>query len=885
MGIMTGGNIQVDSKLKIKYITALKLMIEAQKHGFCIVEGVLENGAEAQDILDSERDISAGIRNIENGEILFKGIIKEAKISCENGLWSIRLHLVTVSERLDRDLNQRSFQNKAMTYEEAVRRVLKPYENLAAVYVEGEEEVLQKPVIQYGETDWEFLLRLGSRLHIPLYAEHLTGCTGFYFGMRKGRDINIDTSVCHMGISQSCYTTDGRESGLTRRDYRYYVIVSDENYQIGDMLRFGIGSGRIFRKCAKLIHECLEYTYWAGGCGNWYIPKTEHRKLAGMEFTGSVVDTCSEKVKISLMIDEPYKEAEHEWNWMPVSGNIMYAMPEKGSLVRLSFGSEEAAEGIVMSNPRDNGADMPGQQERTFMTQAGKRMDLYPENLSFQAGSGGTSIIDGKGVSIGSMNRIEMTASGIVSLYASKIHAQTPLEINMYKTESYCSEKGNEIRAKGTKSNPPTGSEDSGFTMSSEFNALSRTGILCGSDFIRYRPFPDAPNEFIIEEFSMEKLLDNVKEGAIVVFAVTGAVVYVVSIVASGGATLTLAPWIIGGCTFLTGGLFVGSQAVEDYRNQEVNSGAVYVARALEGTGKGAEAGISYCMAPYAAHMIVSGVLPPGMVEITIGNSFISGEVLVASVTKVGQVLTASNIIVLENDAAEGMLGRNVLQGALGETGYKAVKDVSKAASDEILTLGLFDMAGYGINRGGVVDEGGSKTEKITTVEGGTKTIHNISELSNEQIEALIKYTGDDYANINNSLRGVETLTLENQTTVEVLKSALDNSALPHDMTLYRGTSTEALGALQDLSVDELVGKTFTEQGFMSTSTSNVVAEGFSGNMQMTIEASKGAQALDISSISQYTTEAEVLFNTGQEMLITSAEVKNGILHITVIIE
>lgn len=71
----------------------------------------------------------------------------------------------------------------------------------------------------------------------------------------------------------------------------------------------------------------------------------------------------------------------------------------------------------------------------------------------------------------------------------------------------------------------------------------------------------------------------------------------------------------------------------------------------------------------------------------------------------------------------------------------------------------------------------------------------------------------------------------------------------------------------------------------MSTSTSNVVGEEFTGNMFMTIEASKGAKALDISSISQYTTEAEVLFNAGQEMLITSAEIKNGILHISVIIE
>ena len=170
-------------------------------------------------------------------------------------------------------------------------------------------------------------------------------------------------------------------------------------------------------------------------------------------------------------------------------------------------------------------------------------------------------------------------------------------------------------------------------------------------------------------------------------------------------------------------------------------------------------------------------------------------------------------------------------------------------------------------------------------VKGGRKVFHNVSELSNKQIEALIKYTGDDYVNINNSLRGMEKIAPENKSTVKAMKSALDNSELPNDMTLFRGTSTDALGPLKNLPVDELVGKKFMEKGFMSTSTSNVVGEEFSGNMFMTIEASKGAKALDISSISQYTTEAEVLFNAGQEMLITSAEIRNGILHIAVIIE
>lgn len=51
----------------------------------------------------------------------------------------------------------------------------------------------------------------------------------------------------------------------------------------------------------------------------------------------------------------------------------------------------------------------------------------------------------------------------------------------------------------------------------------------------------------------------------------------------------------------------------------------------------------------------------------------------------------------------------------------------------------------------------------------------------------------------------------------------------------------------------------------------------------MTIEASKGVQALDISSISIYKGESEILFNAGQELIITGAEVEDGILHITVL--
>ena len=163
------------------------------------------------------------------------------------------------------------------------------------------------------------------------------------------------------------------------------------------------------------------------------------------------------------------------------------------------------------------------------------------------------------------------------------------------------------------------------------------------------------------------------------------------------------------------------------------------------------------------------------------------------------------------------------------------------------------------------------------------QTYDNVSQLSMDQISAITKYTGNDYTNINDSLRGLDTATAENAKTIETMRSVLDHSSLPNDMTLYRGTTTRALGDLQGLSPGELVGKSFVEQGFMSTSTSSTISNAFSGDLHITIEAAKGAHALDISSISQYMTESEVLFSAGQEMLITSAEMIKGILHITVI--
>lgn len=140
--------------------------------------------------------------------------------------------------------------------------------------------------------------------------------------------------------------------------------------------------------------------------------------------------------------------------------------------------------------------------------------------------------------------------------------------------------------------------------MNFEFNALSASGVLCGSAFICYCPFRDSPEEAPGEEnFDWGELGQNVLAGLAVVDAVALLAAYGAAVVFTDGAALAFAPHVIGGLTAACGGAYVLGQANTDYQNQEVSSVTTYVESGLEGSIKGVKAGTAICMVPYSAGM------------------------------------------------------------------------------------------------------------------------------------------------------------------------------------------------------------------------------------------------------------------------------------------
>ncbi|WP_077850647.1 ADP-ribosyltransferase [Clostridium felsineum] len=162
-----------------------------------------------------------------------------------------------------------------------------------------------------------------------------------------------------------------------------------------------------------------------------------------------------------------------------------------------------------------------------------------------------------------------------------------------------------------------------------------------------------------------------------------------------------------------------------------------------------------------------------------------------------------------------------------------------------------------------------------------------LKSLNDSERNAIRQYTGNDYKKINNYLRGVnDSLDGVDPQVIEDIKSGLKKASVPHDMKVYRGTDLNPLRNLIDVGKDgsldfsSLVGKTFKDDGFMSTALVKESSFDYM-NVSWEINVPKGTEAAYVSKISYFPDEAELLLNAGQEMIIKEATVgSDGKLHI-----
>ena len=321
----------------------------------------------------------------------------------------------------------------------------------------------------------------------------------------------------------------------------------------------------IYEKWGKMERWELIFTYRLGKPGLGWGRKRYNDKISGMTILGEVLSTERETVRLKLDIDEGWNPGgPYPYTWRPETGNMMYCMPQVGTRVSLYFPNYDEQMAMAVNCVRTNGGSctrMSDPSKRSFVTEHGKEMNLYPQEMSLLGGANGmVKLEDETGISISTDKGIMVVALGPVSI-SGKVAVATAL-------------MGEVVMAKG---NILTGEMKTTQVQSNQYDLLA-------ADFTRiegwnqqiFEAYDDAPQE---GSFDWGGLIGNVLAG----LAVVGAVA--LTLVTLGAAT----PVIVG--AIAVGTAAVIGQGISDYASGTVSSTETYMRTGFIGAVAGAFSG------------------------------------------------------------------------------------------------------------------------------------------------------------------------------------------------------------------------------------------------------------------------------------------------------
>ena len=472
---------------------------------------------------------------------LFCGYPEKVEIKEEGRYRIADVQAVSGTILLDQKKCNRVFQKKAQTYMGIANTVTADTEHSACI-LPGSDMQTGGTLIQYQETDWNFLKRMASQLGLPLVPDISYYYPRFYLGLPEGEKKELGEILsCDMCFDGRYYAVSGK-CLVDREDFICYDVVTRTSLSLGDRVTYEGRELLVSRKKTELVRGEVIFTYRLAGNSYTWVPWEDNPDYTGMSFVGAIVGTQGEQVEVAFDIDQT-AAGGNRYGFAPATGNLMYCMPQKGTKTALYIGNGDEAQGIATGCIRTNGSTCEGTgspEKKSFRSEHGKGMDLYPQRMGLDGGeTGKITFEDETGTTIESNG-------GLVLMAKEGIRLESMTGIAMQGMSDIMA-----LYSEGASSLCVNGSVD----------MLGKMTGLAGTVYQKYDPFEDAPQE---GEFDWGGFARNLVMG-----------------LAVGAACIALAVFLPGIGTVAAGALFGAGMgaisasvvgAVNDYSSGNVRS-------------------------------------------------------------------------------------------------------------------------------------------------------------------------------------------------------------------------------------------------------------------------------------------------------------------------
>lgn len=343
---------------QIERIMECEIVKKVNEHGRAYIKGYISSEEEKKylDLASSEPTVQIEAVS-EEGEcaVIFSGLMKDCRIRNSNQVLTMELSLVTHTWLMDLRLSIRSFQTPGMPYQQLFDTIAGSYSGGGCMMSEGGARVTEDLIVQYQETDWEFLKRLASHLNTVVVPSYRTDGVKCYTGLPQWSGLTkvspVSYTACRL-VSDYLYKQQNQVQGLIEEDELCYEIQDLHVFDLGEQVEF---QGRTY-----YVTECRSYldghqlwnTYLIKTKSGIRVPQTYNEKMVGASLDGTISGVAGAKVKVRLTPDAGGGSGK----WFPFStvysspdGSGWYCMPEIGDEIRLYFPTVKEKHAYVIS--------------------------------------------------------------------------------------------------------------------------------------------------------------------------------------------------------------------------------------------------------------------------------------------------------------------------------------------------------------------------------------------------------------------------------------------------------------------------------------------------------------------------------------------------------
>ena len=311
---------------------------------------------------------------------LFCGYQEKVEIKEEGRYRIADVQAVSGTILLDQKKCNRVFQKKAQTYMGIANTVTADTEHSACI-LPGSDMQTGGTLIQYQETDWNFLKRMASQLGLPLVPDISYYYPRFYLGLPEGEKKELGEILsCDMCFDGRYYAVSGRCT-VDRKDFICYDVVTGTRLSLGDRVTYEGRELTVSRKKTELVRGEVLFTYRLAGESYTRVAPEENPDYTGMSFVGEVTAACGERVELAFDMDRA-SAGGNSYGFAPATGNLMYCMTLEEKLAYIFDPGQMAVDfvtGVVIGEAVDGIANkLP---DAWFKKGFGKKSEIWDSQV------------------------------------------------------------------------------------------------------------------------------------------------------------------------------------------------------------------------------------------------------------------------------------------------------------------------------------------------------------------------------------------------------------------------------------------------------------------------------------------------------------------------